>query len=114
MVPGSAVKEATLQSAVAVTGNGGTLDVIDPSQGAFVIAIFQVTGTFVATVTLEGSVDGTNWFAILAENLTDGAEATTVTAAGVYRANVLGLAKVRGRVTWTSGTSVTVFARLVA
>jgi hypothetical protein len=50
--------------------------------------------------------------ALNATNLTTGVIATTATAAGVYLANITGLKKIRARVTWSSGTSVTVVSQL--
>jgi len=93
----------TMHSAASATANGSELDVEDYS-----IAAFQVTGTFAATITFEGTVDNTNWVAIEAINIATGAKATTATAAGIYRMGIGSLLKVRARLTWTSGTSITV------
>ena len=95
--------DKTLQSAVSASANGGSLAVVGLSTVAF-----QVTGTFVATVTFEGTIDASTWVSVLARNVATGAVATTATAAGVYVAACGGLSLVRARVTWTSGTSITV------
>ena len=55
---------ATLLNAAAATGYGTTLDLtaIDSYLGGTVS--LEVTGTFVATVAIEGTVDGVNWHAL--------------------------------------------------
>ena len=96
----------TFQSAAAATGNGTAMDV----DGLSLVGL-QITGTFSATVTIEGSVDGTNYVAIRSLNLNTGAVASAPTAAGVFQVPVSGLAKLRARVSaYTSGT-VTVTGR---
>lgn len=67
----------------------------------------QVTGTFVGTLTFEGSVDGTTFSALnlTAINSTTGASTTTTT--GVFTGGVGGLSIVRVRMSaYTSGTAV--------
>ena len=93
----------TLQNAAAATGNGTAMLATGYSAVAF-----QVSGTFVATVTFEGTIDNSNWVSVRATNIATGDVATTATAAGVFVASIAGLGQVRARVTWTSGTSVTV------
>jgi len=99
----------TLQDAAAATGNGTAM----LATGYSVLA-FQVSGTFVGTVTFEGTVDNTNWVSLQAMNSANGTVATTATAAGVYVAFVGGFSQARARVTWTSGTSVTVKGQALA
>jgi hypothetical protein len=50
---------ARLHNASVAVGNGAELKV----EG-FESASFQISGTFVATLTFEGSVDGTTFFAV--------------------------------------------------
>ena len=103
---------ATLQDAAAATANGTHFGV--PGLGA---VAFQVTGTFSATVTFEGTVgenEGGTWVAIRAVNQNDGVTATTATAAGLYLVNAAGLTFVRARVSAYVSGSVTVVARSVA
>jgi len=97
-----------LQSAAAATGNGTAMDV----SGYSALAV-QVTGTFVATITFEGTVDGSTWVAIQGINYNDGHLASTATAAGLFYIPIAGLELFRARVTWTSGTSVTTVARAI-
>jgi hypothetical protein len=104
----AAATTATLQSAVSATGNGSSLSVTGMSA-----VVFTVSGTFTATVTFEGTQDGSNWASLSATQLGTNTIGTTTTAAGVFEASVAGLTSVRARVTWTSGTSVTVTAQTV-
>jgi len=98
----------TLQDAAVATGNGTAM----LATGYASIA-YQVSGTFVGTVTFEVTVDNTNWVATQAVNTATGAVATIATVPGIYVANVAGQSQARARVTWTSGTSVTVKAQAV-
>ena len=66
----------------------------------------QVTGTFSGTLQFEVTIDGTNFVAVPALNVTTGTEATTTTGAGVFRFDVVGISQVRvGSTAWTSGTA---------
>ena len=109
----------TIQNAATATGNGTALPVTASRDGPFSTFVAQVTGTFSATVTFEATLGesatqaSNTWVAIPMRNVTTGAVATTTTAAGVFRGNCSGYRYVRARVTWTSGTSVTVLATLV-
>lgn len=67
----------------------------------------QVTGTFSGTLTYQMTIDGTNWVAVQATNVTTGAAATTTTATGIAFFNVVGAQSVRVTATaWTSGSAV--------
>ncbi len=92
----------TLQSAASATGNGTALNCAGRKH-----IVVQLSGTFTATVTWEGSVDGSNWIAVaLADlNSTTRARATTATAAGLYLLDdVAGLQQFRARISaYTSG-----------
>ncbi len=95
-----------LQNAATATGDG-TAFVCE----GLAFATFQITGTFVATITFEATIDLTNWVAVQAKNENDGSVATTATAAGLYSFHIAGYRRARARVTWTSGTSITVTAK---
>jgi len=100
---------ATLQNAVSATGNGSTLTV-----SGYDTVVFQVSGTFTATVTFEASADsGTTWTSLSTVQVGTALIGNTATAAGVFRGSCSGFTTVRARVTWTSGTSVTVIANVV-
>lgn len=92
----------TTQNAVVATGNGTIVDV----SGYQYIAI-QVLGTFVATVTFEGSSDGGITWAVVAFFNSANANATSAAAPGIFSTYNVGYLSLRTRVTWTSGTSVT-------
>lgn len=98
----------TMQDAAAATGNGTALVVEGQA-----VAGFQVSGTFVGTVTFEATIDETNWVVLECSSQVDGSVATTATAAGIYVADVPGRKLVRARVSaWTSG-SITVIGLAV-
>lgn len=68
---------------------------------------FQITGTFAATLTFEATVDGTNWVAVLATDLTAGTAASTATAVGLKRVDATGFTRFRVRCSlYTSGSAV--------
>lgn len=67
----------------------------------------QVTGTFSGTLTLQMTIDGTNWVAIQSTDVTTGTVSTTATATGIRFFNVVGAQSVRVTATaWTSGSAV--------
>ena len=99
---------ATLQAAAVVTGNGSVI-----STDGMSAATFTVSGTYVGTINFEGTEDGTTYTAISTTQLGTTIISTTTTTVGVFEASVAGLLNVRARLTWTSGTSVTVTAHAV-
>ena len=101
----SASLYARLQNAAAATGNGSELNVNGLSE-----AIFQISGTFVGTVTFEGSTDGTNFTALTVTPVYGGANVTTATAQGIWRASIAGLQKIRVRVSAYTSGAITVDA----
>lgn len=68
----------------------------------------QITGTWVGTIIFEGSVDGTNFFAISGNPFTStGVLISTTTVNGQWQFDVSALQLFRARCsTWTSGTIV--------
>lgn len=73
-------------------------------------AIIQVSGAFVATLSLLGTLDGTNYVTFGATpqflNLNTGAYTATITAAGVYQTSMNGLVGAQIKVTaYTSGAA---------
>jgi hypothetical protein len=112
--PAQAIRNFLFQDKAKTTGDGEELIVTDQAEGAYETLTIQITGTFVGTVTFEGSIDGVNYVSLLASDVTTGATATTTTAAGIFRVDVTGLYKVRMRVSaWTSG-AITVLGNLTA
>ena len=101
-----ATGDTTMQSAVSATGNGSSLTIT-----GYGTALLQVSGTFSATVTFEASSDaGTTWANISATQI-GGDIVTSTTSIGSFRITCTGFDLLRARVTWTSGTSVTVVGR---
>ena len=92
-----------MQTAAATTGAGTSLLV-----AGFNRAVFQVTGTFVATITFQATIDGSNWVTYALSDLSTAARthATTQTTTGVYLADdAYALTAIRANVTaYTSGT----------
>lgn len=112
-VPGGQYDNAIMQNAATATGNGTAIECIAGTRGAMSVLTLQVTGITTATLTFEVTNNGTDWVAVLAENITTGAEATTATANGIYRITILGLVQARARISaYTSGT-ITVMGMLV-
>lgn len=67
---------------------------------------FQITGTWVATLIFEATVDGTNWFTIQGTTLPGGATTTTTTANNAFLTGVGGYQGFRVRASlFTSGTA---------
>lgn len=74
----------------------------------------DLRGTFVATVTFQGTIDGTNWFTIAvlpAGGTVNVASVTTATAVGAWWGNATGLQQVRATATAFTSGSVTVVLR---
>ena len=95
----------TLQDAAAATGDGTPLET-NNYGGAGI----SLTGTFTGTVTWEGTVDGTNWFAVPATNRTSGTAANTATATGIFFAALPGITKFRARISAYTSGNITVKA----
>ena len=91
----------TLLSAAAATANGAGID-----TSGFGAVLMQVTGTFVATITWEVSLDGDTFVAVRATNLNTGAVATTTTTTGLFL--IPGGRVARPRVSAYTSGSVTV------
>lgn len=69
-------------------------------------ASVQVTGTFSGTIVLQATLDGTNYVAVQGLKVSDASDAATITAAGIYRYELVGALNVRVAATaWTSGTA---------
>lgn len=103
-----------MQSSVQATGNGTAVVPTRVDEGAYTALTMHIEGINGDTITFEGTIDGTNWIAIQAENLNDGTEATTATADGLYRITVLGLGQVRARISTYSAGTITILGILAA
>jgi hypothetical protein len=94
------------------TSNAGTMAALNATvpmsiNGVAGVAI-DLRGTFVATVTFQGSIDGTNFFSLVAipqSSTQNTALVSTATAQGAWLANCAGMVQVRCIATaYTSGT----------
>jgi hypothetical protein len=97
-----------LQSAAAATGVGTAI-----VMAGFDKLTLQVSGTFVGTVTFEGTIDDTTWFVVGLKTAADGAAVTTATAAGAFKLPADGpcLSQVRANVTAYTSGAITVRSR---
>lgn len=97
---------ATLQSGATATGNGTALNC-----GGLAAVGVQVEGITTGTVTFEGTIDGSTWYAVRVYKPADGSVATTATADGLFVAPVAGMDQFRARISaYTAGT-ITVTAK---
>lgn len=97
----------TLQAAAAAVADGTAVN-LKGYKGLTV----ELTGTFVATVTFEATIDDASWFAVGLKTAADGAAVTSATAPGAWKLpQDVALSQFRARVSaFTSGT-VTVKGR---
>lgn len=104
-----------LHNAAVATGDGALLELWNLNDGAFGKVAFQIEGISGDTITFEGSIDGSTYYALAVTPIaSSGTEATTATADGIwFPTRVAGLRYVRARLTRVSGT-VTVVAVAVA
>lgn len=98
----------TLQNAAAATGVGVAVDMKGQSR-----LTVHVTGTFVGTVSFEGTIDDANWFAVGLKTAADGAAVTSATAAGAFKLPADGpeLSQFRANVTAYTSGAITVKSR---
>jgi len=94
--------DATASASLAAAAATATLAV----NGASGTAI-QITGTFVATLQFEGTVDGTNWVSLFSTPNGTATTVTSATAVGMWLAKSGGFSQIRVRASaYTSGTAV--------
>ena len=104
------VKTEHLQIAATGNGNGEAVNV-----SSYTTAVFQVCCTFTATVNFEASIDGTNFDAVECFSIADKTSRTVApTVRGQWRCNMIGMNKIRARISgYVSGT-ITVDAGLAS
>lgn len=79
-----------------------------PTAGQGTIGI-QITGTWVGTITFQGTIDNTNYVSINVTPTTSSTTVSTTTGNGVWTTAVAGLTQVRVVFTaWTSGTATVI------
>jgi hypothetical protein len=97
------VNAATPTAAVLYVGGGSTA--YPSSLGGATTVGLDVSGTFVATVTVQGSIDGVNFFNLPIYGYATGISATGTTTAARFRVYAAGLQYVCAVLTaYTSGT----------
>lgn len=100
----TATTAVIMQNAVAITANGTSL-----TTTGYGTATLHIGGTFTATVNFEVFNNVTSlWNSISATQIGNASISTTATAPGIYRITCTGVDTLRARVTWTSGTSITI------
>ena len=96
-----------MHNAAAATGNGVAVTVTATGEGAYSYGAIQLEGISGDTVTFEGTIDDSTWYATPATNITSGTAANTATADGIYRLTIYGLKKVRVRISTYSAGAIT-------
>lgn len=109
--PASALEQSyplTLQNAAGATGNGTAIEVAGYTSVALTVTISAT-----ATVTFEGSEDGSTYASRSCVSIasTTGTGVTSATATGTYQCSVAGLSHFRARVSSFGSGTVTVHAR---
>src|SRR4030042_1009832 len=97
------VKLGSSESITAATGTAGKTD---GSEHAASQVFYQLSGTWVGTITFQASLDGTNWQSILAYPTTSTTGAVTATSNGIYRIDASGVITRCYCSAFTSGTIV--------
>lgn len=98
-----------LQSAATSAGNGNEV-MLNGKYGAITL---QISGTFSATITFEGSIDGINYIPVRGINKNTGAGISTVAETGIFQFSVTGLNKFRARISAYTLGSITIEAIIV-
>ena len=96
----------TMQNAVTANGNGTTLNVNE-----YATAVLEIRGTFSATINFECSIDGTNWYPVLATK-NDGIISSSCSTAGLYEIKVAAWKSIRARVSGYVSGNVTVVGKV--
>lgn len=100
-----------LQAAVSATGVGTPLNV-----DGYGTATLLVTGTFVATIAFQGTIDGTTWFSVVGRDNAGNFASSTTSGDGnphAWRFDTSGLTEIRSNITAHTSGSITVSGRAV-
>jgi hypothetical protein len=95
-----------MQNAATATGAGTSI-----LMAGYNRAMFQVSGTFVATITFQATVDGTNYVTYALSDLSTSARThnTTQTTPGIFIADdASGITAIRANITAYTSGSITV------
>lgn len=101
---GGCYKTPVFHKNAVATGAGTLVSVVDGLVHHSNLGI-QIKGIVTATVTFQGTIDGTNFEDVKFKDRKTGTEATTSTADGIFTCDVRGFLKIRANITaWTEGT----------
>jgi len=103
---GAYAENHTFQSAAEANGNGTALTV----TGYAGVGV-QVEGITTATVTFEGTIDGSTYYAVEALNYNNGSKATSTAADGLFLVPTAGMDQLRCRISGYSAGTITVSGR---
>lgn len=104
------VKTEHLQSGATADGNGTPANV-----SSYTTAVIQVCCTFTATINFETSIDGTNYDAAECFSTADKTSRTVApTARGQWRCNMIGMNKLRARISGYASGTISVDAGLAS
>jgi hypothetical protein len=100
----------------------GTSPVIAPAGSTVVFPVneyssagMEITGTFVATVLIEATIDGITWFSPNCLNIDKSAGTASLTAPGRRLIQLVGVVALRARCSaYTSGTALVTLAGALA
>jgi hypothetical protein len=95
-----------LKDTIAIDGNNKRLNI----EGMTVAAI-NITGTFVATVVFEYTINGSDWYSLSAKVIGDNIFESGATAAGKWIADVAGFSSIRVRCTAFTSGEIEIFMR---
>lgn len=83
---------ALVKAVLTAVNDNVALPIVNERNGA---ASFQVPSTAVGTYTMEATLNGVDWIALLLTNSNTGATSATAAAPGIYYANTIGYFQVR-------------------
>lgn len=87
-----------------ITTVNQTVDLTSPNSAT---SIVEITGTWVGTIIVEGSNDGTTFYTVTSLNRATNTLVTAITTSGAYDANTNGFQFLQVRSSaWTSGSAV--------
>ncbi len=95
----------TFQSAAVTNTNGTAFNVGSPSYPSMGIQVEGISGD---TVSFQGTIDNSTWYAVEVVNMSTGAKTTSTTADGVFRLPVGELRFVRTPISGYSAGTITV------
>ena len=113
LIPRAQYAYVTFHRNATANGYGVVAVVSSPENGSYTTLTLQVSGTFSANVTLQGSVDGEVYTPIAASNLETGVETPLLTP-GLYRVLVAGLTFVRVQISGYASGAVTVVGNVTS